>query len=84
MRKRSAKDLDCDLTVEPCIAGEPDFAHITCAQGGEDFIWGKSLVGRQRHFFAPTVQFVTTESGVFGSKFTTSLIRNRCPSRVTA
>jgi len=84
MRKRSAQDLDGNLTVEPCIAGAPDFAHPTLAQWGEDFIWDKSLVRRQCHFLTPAAQLTTTVSGAFGSVSTTALIRNRCPSRVTA
>jgi len=31
MRKRSAQNLDGNLTVEPCIEAAPDFAHPTCA-----------------------------------------------------
>jgi len=77
MRKRSAQDLDGNLTVEPCIEGAPDFAHPACAQGGEDFIWAKSLVRSQCHFFTPTVQLTTTVSGAFGSVSTTALIRKR-------
>src|SRR5262245_5129983 len=84
MRKRSAQDLDGNLTVEPCIAGVPDFAHPTCAQWGEDFMWAKSLVRRKCHFFTPAAQFVHTVSGALGSVSTTALIRNRCPSAVTA
>jgi hypothetical protein len=60
MRKRSAHDLDGNLTVEPCIAGAPDFAHPTCAQWGEDFMWVKSLVRRKRHFFIEMVLFWRT------------------------
>ena len=84
MRKRSAQNLDGNLTVEPCIAGAPNFAHPTRAQWGEDFIWAKMLVRRQCHFFVSTVQFVTTVSGAFASVSSTELIRNRCPSSVTA
>src|SRR5215510_15282279 len=83
MRKRSAQDLDGNLTVEPCIAGAPDFAHPTCAQWGEDFIWAKMLVGPKCHFFNSAAQLTTTVSGAFGSKSTDSLIRKRCPPAVT-
>jgi hypothetical protein len=76
--------FDSDFTVEPCVAGAPDFAHPTCAQWGEDFMWAKWLVRRKRHFFISAVQFVTTVSGAFGSVSTTALIRNRCPLSVTA
>ena len=84
MRKRSAQDLDGNLTVEPCIEGAPDFAPPTCAQWGEDFMWAESCACGKCHFFISTVQFVTTVSVAFGSISTTSLIRNRCPSPVTA
>src|SRR5499426_3070244 len=84
MRKRSAQNLDGNLTVEPCIAGAPDFAHPTCPQWGEDFIWAKMLVRPNRHFFNSATQLTTTVSGAFGSKSNPSLIRKRCPSAVTA
>src|SRR5262245_32037777 len=38
----------------------------------------------ERHFFTPAVQLVHTVSGAFGSFSTTALIKNRCPSPVTA
>src|SRR5262249_22309298 len=38
----------------------------------------------QHHFFAAAAQLTTTVSGAFGSVSTTALIRNRCPSPVTA
>jgi hypothetical protein len=84
MRKRSAQDLDGNLTVEPCIAGVPDFAHPTCAQWGEDFMWAKSLVRRKRHLFTSAIQFSTTVNGVrlVSSALVTN--RNRCPSPVLA
>ncbi|HKQ73647.1 MAG TPA: M48 family metalloprotease [Blastocatellia bacterium] len=40
--------------------------------------------GLNHHGFLPAAQFVTIVSGAFGSASTTTLIRNRCPSAVTA
>ena len=83
MRKRFAQDLDGDLTVEPCIEGEPDFAHPTCAERREDIIWPKMGAGIQSYFFAPAVQLTTTVSGALGMVSTIVLNRNFCPSLVT-
>ena len=82
MRKRSAQDLDGNLTVEPRIEGAPDFAHPACAQWGEDFICAKMLARPKCHFFNSTIQLRITLTGV-GSP-TCVPIKNRCPSAVTS
>src|SRR5262249_25138058 len=81
IRKRSAQDHDGNLTVELCIEGAPDFAHPTCAQWVEDFIWAKSLVRRRCNFGASAIQFSTTVNGVTLVSAALVTNRNRCPSR---
>jgi hypothetical protein len=44
----------------------------------------KLRAGGQSHFFTSAAQLTITVSGAFGSVCTTALIRNRCPSAVTA
>jgi hypothetical protein len=48
IRKRSAQDLDCDLTVELCVAGAPDFAHPAHAEFRHDAVMREVGVHSQR------------------------------------
>jgi len=52
MGKRSAQDFDCNLTVEPCIAGAPDLAHPACAERRQDMIVTEARVGGDCHSMA--------------------------------
>ena len=82
--KACGQDFDNDFTVEPCVAGAPDFAHPACAQRREEFVGAHLCGSAQSHFFTLAAQLTDTVSGAFGSVFTNALIRNRFPSAVTA
>src|SRR5215510_1294617 len=84
LRKRSGQDFDGDFTVQSRVAGAPDFAHPARAERRENFVMAQACACGKCHFFISAAQFVTTVSGAFGSISTTALIRNRCPSSVTA
>src|SRR5262245_36710556 len=58
--------------------------HTSRAERRENLVVTQKRPCGNCHFFISAVQFVTTVSGAFCSTSINALIRNRCPSRVTA
>lgn len=75
----ASRHLDSAVPKDAAIDSE-----LALASGEREFHKAKLRAGGQNHFFTSAAQLTTTVSGAFGSVSTTALIRNRCPSAVTA
>jgi hypothetical protein len=49
LRERLGQHLDCDVALQPRVAGTIDLAHSAGADGGENFVGTESSASRQRH-----------------------------------
>src|SRR5262245_59167971 len=78
------QDLDCNLAVEPSVAGLVDLAHPARAERSENFVWAQNCACGNVHFGASTVQFITTLIGGAAARSFTTPTRKRCPSRLGA
>ena len=78
------QNFDRDDAIEARIAGAVHLAHSSRTDRGENFVRTEFCAGGKHHLFNFAAQFRTTVMGSTSVCFTSVLIRNRCPSRVTS
>src|SRR6185503_17197802 len=51
--KRIRQHFDCDIAIQACVAGTPDFTHAASTEPREDFVWAELCARGNRHSLPP-------------------------------
>ena len=80
----SRKNFYRDDAIEARIAGAVHLAHPARANRAGNFVRAEFCAGGEHHLFSFAAQFRTMDMGSTSVCFTSVLIRNRWPSRLTS